>query len=605
MRRIAPTIIVIALVAFIATIFWGWGMGYDSKIAGEQYIGKIGKKKIPIRNFDRAVEFEREKLRRNSENSEISPQQASMVPRQVWEAEVSNYIHEKIFDEMALHGTTEEVFEHLKRNPPAEVLQIPQFQTDSNFDTGKYVQFLNTPESFDNPGMVQLELYTKNMIIPMEKLGMLLEAGITPTKAEIEKEYREKNDKAVFEYVKVPSSSFSVDSSLVTFKMIEDYYISNPDSFIEDPQVELYFAMIPKTATKSDEISYINELKNIKERINKKESTFEEEAKIESDDEGSATKGGDLGWFGKGQMVKEFEEAAFTLEPGTISDPIKTNYGLHLIFVEEKEGKGEKMKIKARHILRKILPATETLDSLEAFIDSLRINIIETGFRKAIENYKDLSIDSTGLFKKGSFIPKIGYLIGASRFAFSNEDEETDSISERLENNSAYYLLMVKRKTEKGILPLEDVMKQIIQICIDSIKTNLAESYCKKLQNKLVNSQSLVALQDSDSLLVSGKSDTATVKQYVPDVGHNNPVLAKVFKTPVGVISDIVKADGSFFLCKPIWKDVTSEIPWNDAVISTIKQDLINWSKRNVYMDWYVVYKNNFHIEDYIDKYYY
>jgi hypothetical protein len=387
--------------------------------------------------------------------------------------------------------------------------------------------------------------------------------------------------------------------------MVEDYYIANPDSFIEEPQVELYFTQIPKTATKSDEIAYINELKNIRDRVNKKESTFEEEAKIESDDEGSAPNGGDLGWFGKGQMVKEFEEAAFALEPGSISDPVKTNYGLHLILVEEREGEGEKMKIKARHILRKILPATETLDSIESFIDSLRTNIVEIGFRKAIENHKNVALDSTGLFKKGSYIPKIGYLIGASRFAFSNEENETDSISERLENNFAYYLLMVKRKTKKGILPLGDVKKQIFQICSDSIRIHMAESYCKKLRNILLDSQSLATLQDSDSLLASGKSDTVSAQQYVPDVGYNNTVFATVFKTPVGVISEIVKADDSFFLCKPLWKDIRNEIPWDDGAISTIKQDLIKWAKRNVYMDWYVNYKNNFHIEDYISKYYY
>jgi parvulin-like peptidyl-prolyl isomerase len=56
-----------------------------------------------------------------------------------------------------------------------------------------------------------------------------------------------------------------------------------------------------------------------------------------SDDTGSATEGGDLGWFGRGMMVTEFEEAAFSLQPGQLSNPVKTQFGYHLIRVEERD----------------------------------------------------------------------------------------------------------------------------------------------------------------------------------------------------------------------------------------------------------------------------
>jgi len=61
-------------------------------------------------------------------------------------------------------------------------------------------------------------------------------------------------------------------------------------------------------------------------------------ALVYSDDPGSKTQGGDLGWFARDQgLVKEFEDAAFSLEPGKLSDPIKTQFGYHLIQVEEKD----------------------------------------------------------------------------------------------------------------------------------------------------------------------------------------------------------------------------------------------------------------------------
>jgi foldase protein PrsA len=71
------------------------------------------------------------------------------------------------------------------------------------------------------------------------------------------------------------------------------------------------------------------------ERLNAGED-FAVVAKELSTDTGSASNGGDLGWFPKGAMVKEFEDAAFSLEPGTVSKPVKTDYGYHIIKVLEK-----------------------------------------------------------------------------------------------------------------------------------------------------------------------------------------------------------------------------------------------------------------------------
>lgn len=66
---------------------------------------------------------------------------------------------------------------------------------------------------------------------------------------------------------------------------------------------------------------------------------FEDQAKVESDDTGSGENGGDLGTFGAGQMVPEFDEVVFKAPIGQVTEPIKTAYGYHLILVEERKSK--------------------------------------------------------------------------------------------------------------------------------------------------------------------------------------------------------------------------------------------------------------------------
>ena len=125
-------------------------------------------------------------------------------------------------------------------------------------------------------------------------------------------------------------SQFAMKETLkgivVTEEEAKEFYNSNPEQFVKGEMVQAKHILVETN----------EQCSSIAEEIKGGAKTFEEAAKAYSTCP-SKDRGGDLGQFGKGQMVKEFEDAAFTAEPGVVVGPVQTQFGYHLIKVEERK----------------------------------------------------------------------------------------------------------------------------------------------------------------------------------------------------------------------------------------------------------------------------
>jgi peptidyl-prolyl cis-trans isomerase C len=151
------------------------------------------------------------------------------------------------------------------------------------------------------------------------------------------------------------------------------FYEKNPDKFKQGERVRASHILIrvpekadPKTKeeARTKVAGVLNEVKAGKD--------FGELAKNYSQDPGSAANGGDLGFFAQGQMVGPFEQAAFALKPGSVSDIVETPFGFHIIKVAEKQPARTVPLEEAKPQIEQFLQNQQRQQKTEAFINSLK-----------------------------------------------------------------------------------------------------------------------------------------------------------------------------------------------------------------------------------------
>jgi peptidyl-prolyl cis-trans isomerase C len=159
----------------------------------------------------------------------------------------------------------------------------------------------------------------------------------------------------------------------VTKKEVADYYKNNPDDFMRPQQVHASHILITVDQTDTPQQKEEKRLRllDLKKQI-EAGADFAEMARTHSDGP-SKSKGGDLGFFGRGQMVKPFEDAVFAMQVGELSDIVETKFGYHLIKLLERQEEGKAALAEVDSAIRNVLINRKKQEAVAAYLDSLRL----------------------------------------------------------------------------------------------------------------------------------------------------------------------------------------------------------------------------------------
>ena len=234
---------------------------------------------------------------------------------------------------------------------------------------------------------------------------------------------------------------------------VREYYNSIPKDSIPMVSAQYEIAQLVKKPpiTLDEKLAVKEKLYGLRDRILKGER-FSTMALLYSEDPGSAKKGGELGFQGRGELVPEFEAVAFSLKDGEISEVVETEYGFHILQLIERRGD----YVNVRHILLTVKVSAQALEQAYNELDSIAklIRNDSITFDEAVVKFSDEDDKVNG-----------GYLVnpntGSTMFAAEDLDQQVSVVVNRLNveevsnpvpmktknDKDAYRLLIIKKKT--------------------------------------------------------------------------------------------------------------------------------------------------------------
>jgi peptidyl-prolyl cis-trans isomerase D len=578
MRDRVKMIYWVVILSFVLLMFLGWGVGDWSapdQVSASGVVAVVNGEEVARSEWDqRAASILRQMRARSGDtNSESDVLRAR---DQAYEELVMEKIQQQEADRRGITVTDAEIDEILQNDPPPYLL-APFTDEEGNVDYDAYYQALNSPST--DWARVRDQL---RRALPMQKLNQQIAGEALVGEAELRTIFQEQNARMVAEWVGVLFSDVEVDEDAeVSDEEIRAWYEAHQENFRQEPQVRVRLVTAAKEASEADEAEVLSILEEIRQDIVEGRLSFEEAARTYSEDT-SASSGGDLGFLDRNRMAPAFTEAAFDLAVGDVSEPVRTQFGYHLIECtdEKLDDKGAREEIQARHILLRLHPSQATLDELrEAFYDAREAATVE-GIAAAAEAAGYTVVETSG-FSEGMNIPGVANSLPAGRFAF---DRDAGTLSEVYENDDMLYFFEVAERIPAGYDSLENVRGIVRNNVLRERKIDIASQKLADAVAEVDANTDLGRLANSAGLS-HAVTDTFGVRENIPDVGFATAFGRTAMQMEPGTFCRRVATPRGVYAFRLIWRSEFSEEDFR-AQRASLAASMLYGRQQNALQQW-------------------
>ncbi len=399
LRKKQKVIIYIIAAVFILGMT---AVGFTEVFIPKPYLGKVNGKKITFEMYQAKLQEYYSRYAEQLQGQEIDENTRKSIEQQAWQELVSEILWDQQIKKHRIKINDNDIITEMQNNPPNELMQNESFQTNGIFDKAKYINILKTNPEF----YVAMENYVRSYL-PRKRLQekIVAQAGITLDSLKVEylKENNQFNGKAIwFDYNKVAQPNITDEEIRAHYEKVKD------TEYKKGPGSRMQYLVFETTPSDKDYQTVKTAIDDVhKQAVSG--TSFAGLAFEYSEDPGSKNNGGSLGEFGKGQMVPEFEQVAFSLKPGDISEPFRTSFGWHIVRVDSiANSNPDEYRVRASHILMKVEASAETKDEILAKAKNSRRLIRRKGIEEAAKAL-ELEVKDTDMVEhKSEFIPGLG-----------------------------------------------------------------------------------------------------------------------------------------------------------------------------------------------------